>query len=522
MFEQTEKVKEKEEQKEVRLLRLEVENILKAKAVEIDFDEEDSSVVLAGKNGQGKSSILQALGLLLGLEKRGDPINNEATEGKIRADFGKFVIERTYKNGRSTLWRVVSKDGTRYSTAKELLDNFINYITFQPQKFISLGKPERIRTLSQHLDIDMDKIEKDKEFLKNERTEVGREAKKLKGYLESLPVPDEDLPEEEQSLDSISDKIQDMEEFKETYDEKLRGKELIENTISSYRQQVNDKENRIKELTIFKDDNELEVTKLNTTLESYPDNTREIEAVKEQIASLQAKLTTLETQQEERNKILGSQQVHVHDIEDALNEISEISEFISHINEEITSNETSLEESKIWLENNAEKANVPERLKEEYEIINQTNRAIRDKKEYQKAKALWEEAARSYNDYTNDLQEIQDNLKDKLQNADLVDGIEIDGNEIKVNGIPFDDLSSMEQLDLSMKIGMQIRSKNPNGEFCKIVTLDISQYDDDNRRLVPELAKKYGFQAILEVATTNPVNDAPTFLIEEGKSTKIQ
>ncbi|WP_406709334.1 AAA family ATPase [Trueperella pyogenes] len=196
----------------MKIVKLTSENVKRLKAVEITPD--GTLQVISGKNGQGKSSVLDSIWLALGggAAKKGTarPIRDGADNARVELDLGDLVVTRTWSsNDRSTL-KVTSKDGAQYKSPQAMLDSLIGRLSFDPLAFTQLsGKEQREQLISLvDLSIDVDELDRERARLFDERTQVGREGKAL-GDVSVDPT----LPEVETSAVELIRKIDDAQQL---------------------------------------------------------------------------------------------------------------------------------------------------------------------------------------------------------------------------------------------------------------------------------------------------------------------
>src|SRR3990167_5105234 len=106
----------------MKIIQLKSENIKKLKAVELTFDPKENVVVVSGKNGQGKTSLLDSIWYALcGKDVvPSKPIREGADKASITVDLGDYVVSRTFTEKGSYL-TVESKDGAKYPSPQAML-----------------------------------------------------------------------------------------------------------------------------------------------------------------------------------------------------------------------------------------------------------------------------------------------------------------------------------------------------------------------------------------------------------------
>lgn len=437
---------------ELKLIRLEIENIFGVKAVNLELN--GNGAVLFGENQAGKSSIIDSLGWLLQLVKDGDALRNGERKGYVKADFGEITIERVIKKSGAPVYKIETANGEKLSP-KELFDTFIDSITFKPAEWldkIKKNKNEGIRELFKVAGIDLDAYDSEKKKLTEERRDIGRDVKRLEGIVAAIGMPHSNTPNEEANLADLNKELEGYRQEAEAY------------------------------------------YSLNTKLERAGYN---IEAAGKAMREKFALINELEqklAREKEQLKIMDSAQ------DKLIEEKQEIGNLIR-----------SAKDFKYEIEITIDKIN-------NVEVINQT---VRKKKEYLKAKEELEKLQDQYDDYSEKLLAKELDIKERLSESKLPEGFEIEENEIYLNKVKFDRLSMFQKLDLAMKVGMLIGKSG--GRQLKLLSMDISQFDEDNKEMVLKLAKDNDYQGIFEIATSklDKNYDTTSFLIKNGEVASV-
>ncbi|PRA13292.1 hypothetical protein CQ010_01210 [Arthrobacter sp. MYb211] len=180
-----------------RLVGLKVENFKRLRTVDIEFTE--NTVIISGRNEQGKSSVLDAILWALGggaaAKKMPNPIHNGETKATVEVVLDDFIITRTAAVDRkaSTL-TVTSRDGVeKYSSPQKLLDGLIGKLSFDPLEFSRMKDTEQRAVLLDcvELGIDLNANEAEREVAYKERTFVNREVKSLEAQYKAIEAPAE-------------------------------------------------------------------------------------------------------------------------------------------------------------------------------------------------------------------------------------------------------------------------------------------------------------------------------------------
>ena len=97
----------------MKIVNLKAENI---KLVAVEISPTDNTVIVTGKNGAGKSSVLDAIwwGALRHETYSGKLIRDGQTKASIRLDLGTIIVERIFSEKGSTL-KVMADNGAASS-----------------------------------------------------------------------------------------------------------------------------------------------------------------------------------------------------------------------------------------------------------------------------------------------------------------------------------------------------------------------------------------------------------------------
>lgn len=158
----------------MKILSLDVENIKRVSAVFIEPSGAGPLVQVTGKNGAGKSSVMDAIAMALGGKKLcpAEPLRRGQNSGHVAVDLGPYIITRRfwrrevidcdrdhqhtvdcpviYGDVDSSL-SVKSPDGADYKSPQALLDKLVSDLTFDPLGFLELqpkDQRELVRTFT--------------------------------------------------------------------------------------------------------------------------------------------------------------------------------------------------------------------------------------------------------------------------------------------------------------------------------------------------------------------------------------
>lgn len=181
-----------------------VRHIKGAIYVEVQPDPDDPLVVVAGNNGNGKSSTLYGIEFLL-RGKRSlpeDAVHDDAEEGEIIAEFdnGDRLIRHIAKNRDTKFWLKDSSGKTK-TRSQEVLDRMYEYAAIDPTKPLTEDPMRQAQRLREIVGLDFTAIDAERKRLEGLRADAGRDVEMRKKQYELIDFdPDlgyEDLPEPE-------------------------------------------------------------------------------------------------------------------------------------------------------------------------------------------------------------------------------------------------------------------------------------------------------------------------------------
>lgn len=191
----------------MKIVKLSAENFKKLVAVEIKPD--GNTILLTGKNGAGKSSVLDAIFAAF-CGKKGvpdKPIREGQESAEIVVETENFIIKRTFtKSGGGSL-TVTNSEGFKASSPQALLDKIVGEIAFDPMKFIDAYDARKQRqVLMELVGLDFGDIDSQMNAIKQERSEVKYEKEKSQHLADDIVQAN--VPEEEVSLKELTDLLQ--------------------------------------------------------------------------------------------------------------------------------------------------------------------------------------------------------------------------------------------------------------------------------------------------------------------------
>lgn len=190
----------------MKIINLQAENVKRLKAVEIRPD--GNTVILAGANAQGKTSILDAIWLALGggaaAKQNSRVVRDGEKEASVRLDLGDIIVTRKWKGEKTTL-TVENAEGAKYSSPQSMLDGLVGRLSFDPQAFALQDEKSQLKSLLDIVELPFDpvEVEQTRKELYEDRTVVGRDVKQWESTLAGIHEVPEDTPDEEVSVTDL-------------------------------------------------------------------------------------------------------------------------------------------------------------------------------------------------------------------------------------------------------------------------------------------------------------------------------
>lgn len=439
------------------IVKLTSENVKRLTAVEIT--PKGNVVVIGGKNGQGKSSVLDSIfWTIAGDPGAKMPVRRGEEKAKTVVDLGEIIVKRTFTAAGGTSLVVTNADGARQASPQEILNKLTGKLTFDPLEFARQKPEAQAATLRKLVNLDFTDVDKKHGELYAKRTEINREAAQLKARFEGMPRH-EGLPAEEVPAQTIL-------EEQEKAAKKNADNQKIRNAVTTAQECLEGADEKIGALEaeiLAQQDN---ITDLENTLANAK-------------ATLTNKQTELKTTQSTR-PTLDAVLTDAKAKSDALKD-EDLSKFRVKLQE-----------------------------------VEQTNLKIRQSKQRAELVTQYKAKSDAAEKLTTEMEKLESNKRKATTEAKYpVDGLLFEtAGGITLNGIPFEQCSSAEQLRVSLSIAFALNPK------LKIVLIrDGSLLDDDSMVVLAEMAKAAGAQVWMERVGT----DAHTsVVIEDGHVAEAQ
>ena len=425
----------------MKIVKLSASNFKRLQAVEINPD--GTLVRITGKNGQGKSSVLDAIEAVIGggraLPPR--PVRSGAKHAKIIADLGDLIVSRRFTAEGGTSLQVERADGSVLSSPQKVLDALFARFSFDPIEILRMDAKKQLETLRSVVKVDVDIEALDGRNLRdfNERTDINRDAKNLRSRIEAIDVPD--LPAgmpapKPVDTEALLSQIESAAATNAEIEQRKVRREQVAEGVKKKRMAGQEKLDRAAELRA--EAAELEAEGQKQHMEADADEKRLAEA-------------------------------------EPLPEPVDVSALRSQLD-----NGTAI------------------------------NKTIDRRRERDLLRADLAELEAKAQALTDAIAERTQQKADAIANAKMpVPGLGFTDEGVTLNGLPFEQASSAEQLRASMGIAMAM-----NPELRVVLIRDGSLLDEDGLRLVAEMAAEHDFQVWVESVDSS---GAIGIVMEDGR-----
>lgn len=228
----------------IKINKLEIENVKRIKAVKIE-PSRDGLTVVGGNNNQGKTSVLDSIAWALGGEKyRPSQAHRDGSaippSMHIVLSNG-LVVER---KGKNSSLKVTDPEGSK--GGQQLLNEFVEQLALDLPRFMESSGKEKAKTLLRIIGVgdQLTVLEKEEKELYNDRMYTGRIADQKEKFAKEQPY----YPDAPQELVSPSDLIRKQQDILARNGENQRKRAYAEQyrrTVAFLRQEADEMRNQL-------------------------------------------------------------------------------------------------------------------------------------------------------------------------------------------------------------------------------------------------------------------------------------
>lgn len=446
----------------MKIVKLTAENIKRLNAIEIS--PEGNMITIGGKNGAGKSSVLDSIAYALGGQALvpSKPIKKGKTDAMVEVELDEYIVTRQFKlkakicncfsspheklcdsSKPPTLQSSLSiknSDGATQTSPQALLDSLLGKLTFDPLAFIQVPSKEQAKILRVLVNLDTSDLETERAELFVERTHSNRKIKSAESQLAELTVYDK-VGKVEISMEEVSTAMLEAEQKREE-------SENLQQRAASMQYQ-------------FERSDSVRIDK------------------REKIAMLEAQLKS------------ATEELERLDNEAALR------------SEEAGRAEAKAKEAKKNLPN-------IEKIRERITVIESTNKMIRSNNAYTEKTIKLNQALKHVAELTLEIDRIDHEWKKRLDALKFpIDGLGLSSGVVMWNDLPLGQASTAEQLRVSVAIGLALNPK------LKVLLIhDGSSLDSDSLAAIAKQAADADAQLWLERVAES--KEGVQVMIEDG------
>ena len=360
----------------------------------ITFTPEGALNLITGKNGQGKTSLIESIQVaLMGKGDVSKPVKDGEAKCVITTELGtgeqvEVTVKRTFSAKGAMQLEVWTAASGVISSPQAFINEFIAPQCFDPLAFMRQKPKDQYETLMAAIGLDPVAIDNERKALEQQRLLIGREKKALEGSLDPALLKPPTLKPDEPLID--------LEKIKEG------GRSLI--------------------------------------------------AMHEQARALDAKIASYDAPILELNSHIASNDRRIAEHQAA---IEELNRDTTERRGQIALAENDRDALR---ERRDKMALPPlEELQEALEHAQAHNTQVAYAQSYYAKKAELRAKAAEYDDYTAQIKALDEQKLTAIKKSNLpLDGLEFSENELHLNGIPLSQCSASEQLRASVTISMAL------------------------------------------------------------------
>lgn len=281
----------------MKIAKLELENVKRVRAVEI-MPAADGLTVIGGKNGQGKTSVLDAIAWALGGEKYRP--SSAQRDGSVLPPRLHVVLDNGIvvdRDGKNSSLKVTDPTGKR--AGQQLLDEFVEKLALDLPKFLNQNNKEKASTLLKVIGMEAEvrSLDEKEAAAYNRRHALGQIADQKEKFAREM----QDYPDAPSEIISASELIQQQQAIllknaenqkkRERVDQIAMHREYYLSEIKSTEEKIEELNKKLEELreTVRKNQDDLEIAQKEAS-DLQDESTEKLEENLRQIDEINAKV----------------------------------------------------------------------------------------------------------------------------------------------------------------------------------------------------------------------------------------
>ena len=227
--------------KPLSFISLEIENVLRLKAFKMTMGP-DGVIVIEAKNGQGKSSALDAFEMAMAgmSDAPPEPLRHGAKKGYVIATFDGITVKRVFRASKPPALTVTLPGGTKVKGPQTFLDALFTRRCLRPTKLMDANEKDQVTIVSEIMGFDPSEFNAEIESVFNDRTDANREVKRLAAVVTATTFH-EDAPDAEISVADLMAELTKRRAHNDT----IREKQTQMQDAARRIQDVRDEETRL-------------------------------------------------------------------------------------------------------------------------------------------------------------------------------------------------------------------------------------------------------------------------------------
>lgn len=446
------------------------------------------SIEISGKNGVGKTSILDAIRYALtNSSERDYIIKNGENEGEILIETDTGLSINRKKRTQSSDYKSIKQNDKEINSPETFLKEIFTPMQLEPVEFAQMSRQEQNRVILDLIEFDWDlnwikekfgeiptgidyqqnilqilnDIQSESSPYYKARQDINRDIRNNKAFIEDIAAT---LPEqynaEKWKQFNLTEKLKELMTIKEKNAK-----------INEARQFINNYDNKVKgyeaerQIAISAEEKNIQIERENLL--------KETTALKERILANENKLNQLTSILEDKKKIVDL----------------EYEKKITALNESIGRAKDFAEMETIDITELQQECDLAEKMKS---YINEYDRMIK----YEEETIVLQDKANELTDKINLARELPSEI---LKTATIpVKGLTVENGKPLIDGKPISNLSEGEQLMLCVDVALS----KPNN--LKLILLDgVEKLSDTNREMLYSKCREAGLQFIATRTTNN-------------------